>query len=412
MISAMSNTSDVTPVNRKFVNKEGVFDFWSCAIEYCDYDCELLSKVYRAFLKTYFDENPLLKVGYSKFITAGSLTIFTYLNDPEYQEDVKKIVYIKPGSKTYSFIKQGFFGGRTEIFQITPQNRESKVYYYDFSRIYGNIMIEKLPRLCPSEFSPGAGKHIIDVDIKELIDFCTSKELLGFIRCRALIPKDTVLPILPVKALIKGETQEGRKLYFPVGFVRNRVWSTAEIKLALETGVTFSHIRAITLFDADDPLKKFSLKILTEKKKYKILGNKPLETLYKLLNNSLYGKFGSAITSTEPLLVTKYRDLDIIIEEKSLKEQKKSGTRVVDYKRLNERLFLVILRKNKRVYKGQENVAISAYITALGRVKLNRTIIDVLKNNPQANLIYCDTDSIFFESPTPMKDSRTIKSSE
>jgi hypothetical protein len=127
----------------------------------------------------------------------------------------------------------------------------------------------------------------------------------------------------------------------------------------------------------------------------------PLHFIAKLLNNSLYGKFGMKPEST----------LVEIFDTSNTKELEKAIRVIEDNDRLIKDLFkidnhVITVRDNIDNYSYSEdldmfhgldvNVAIASCITAGARVFMSQ-----FKNNPNYNLYYSDTDSIVIDKPLP-----------
>jgi hypothetical protein len=98
--------------------------------------------------------------------------------------------------KSASFIRTGYKGGRTEIFQpfTTIQNNEHNLYYIDFKSFYPAIAL------------------LLPIPVGKMIYTLTYKyNKLGIYLCRIFFYKTDILPYLSVTI------NENKELVFPNG---------------------------------------------------------------------------------------------------------------------------------------------------------------------------------------------------
>jgi DNA polymerase elongation subunit (family B) len=123
----------------------------------------------------------------------------------------------------------------------------------------------------------------------------------------------------------------------------------------------------------------------------------PLNFIAKILLNSLYGRFG---------MDDAFSEIKIFDNIKSCKEfiDKYSDEDILEIIELGEK-FLIKYRfvnKNEQtmLYGNLEthnvSIAIASAITAYARIHMSQ-----FKNNPDFNLYYSDTDSIYIDKPLP-----------
>jgi len=127
-----------------------------------------------------------------------------------------------------------------------------------------------------------------------------------------------------------------------------------------------------------------------------------MNLIAKLLMNSLYGKFGMKLESTKIVMYDTSTDCGY----KDLHEDiKLYGESIQDYVNI-DKIFYLIIRdsfiavkydKEEDMYHGQDiNIAIASAVTGGARVHMS-----CLKNNPDFNLYYSDTDSGVTDKPLP-----------
>lgn len=123
----------------------------------------------------------------------------------------------------------------------------------------------------------------------------------------------------------------------------------------------------------------------------------PMNDSAKLLNNSLYGKFGMKLTTTKVEIFNLNFDEDLSLFTDLLTNL---GPTIQDWVKIDDYVLVVrddvnITDFDKDNYHGVDvNVAISAAITAGGRMWMSQ-----FKNNTNYRLFYSDTDSIVIDRP-------------
>lgn len=261
----------------------------------------------------------------------------------------------------HTFIRAGYFGGRTEVFRKGGQG----LSYYDINSSYPRAMLEDMPGGVVKNYGPKKGPK----DFERL-----SRDAIGFIECDVEIPETCYLPPLPHRA------EKTRKLLFPVGKFHG-VWSYAELQLLNDplvngkiTSVTRSvwYGRQTLFFDFVKELYAFRDK---EAPTY----DEGLALISKLMMNSLYGKFGMNEDRREILLLKK---------EETVPE----GATFPRHLDGEEDLLSRVCYVEKRVSPPYIIPQISAHITALARVRLWNFMAEILRRG--GKLYYCDTDSI------------------
>jgi hypothetical protein len=303
--------------------------------EYLHRDCTLLYGVLSRFFRLLHD-----KLGGSAGISAASTALATFRTS--YQR--RPLPSISKHAE--GLARAGYYGGRCEPFRREfISDREHPLHCYDVNSMYPWAMRQPQP--------------IAEVDIDGF-----HPELCGFIDCTVEV-SDCHVPILPCRAK--------NRLLFPVGRWRG-VFSTAELRAAMDRSqaqvVRFYdavYFRTADIFsDYVDTLYKFRNK------------NDPdwelsLDRMAKISLNSLYGKFGSQEVRETIHIRPDFNDM----VDKQMQQMPSP---------LSTDCYIERTVKHSDYMLPQ----ISAWITALGRVKLAEALLAVGNS-----CFYCDTDSVY-----------------
>jgi len=246
--------------------------------------------------------------------------------------------------------KKSYYGGRVECY--INNLRVEDVKYYDFNSLYPSVMKNNL---FPVKFIQSLDNPTIET-VKELI----KRKFFIFGEVEVEVPENVKIPPFPFRG------KDG-KLYFPVGKFTTFL-ALPEIQLGLELGYIKKFVK-IELYYAKEIFTEFV------EEYYRLRQEHPeLKEYYKLILNSLYGKFGQREHKTQ---IIETDDTNFIgkieFEEKQI------------YYIFNGYGFKTTVTE-KRKY----NVAIASAVTSYARVKLYR-----LMQNINFDVVYCDTDSVF-----------------
>jgi len=237
-----------------------------------------------------------------------------------------------------------YFGGRTEVFK---RGFVHDLNYYDFNSLYPSVMVKEYP-------DPNSIMH----------NSRTRRDLIqhyeGISEVEVTCPEKLNIPILPYR---------DEKVLFPGGTFKG-TYTHAELRHAKSwgyrirpAGQTYYYTKKIR------PFKEFVTEVYEKRKSLKKEKN-PLQLVYKLLMNSLYGKFGQKITKRE----------NIVHESKITLEALNN----VDFKRVKD--YFII--KTKKIRCPVFVLPIfSIYTTAYARIKM----YDAMRT---CDPYYVDTDSI------------------
>jgi hypothetical protein len=174
------------------------------------------------------------------------------------------------------------------------------------------------------------------------------------------VPDTLHIPPLPYK--------KDNKLLFPVG-IFSGVYNSIELRKAIEMGVRILDVKKVIIFPESGYFLKeyvshiYPLKAATKDDLYK--------NFYKIMLNSLYGKFAMATDGLQELSITD--DGEIFFKDK-----------ITQYS------------------PAYVNVIWSSFITSYARIHLLEHLLQV--EYP----LYCDTDSIFFAGKKSFKYSAAL----
>ena len=250
-----------------------------------------------------------------------------------------------PDDEIIEFARKSFFGGRTEAFAI---GEFSSIKVIDAASMYPWAMCNgDLP------IPWGTFRRIRNEDM-------VNAKASGIYHAR--ISSNVTIPALPIR------TDEG--LIFPNGTFEG-YFTGEEIIYAASIGITGKLLSGIEFTDICRPFDSYVETFF--KKKQRARGSQRL--MYKLMLNSLYGKFsqrGEHIIS-EPLE-----------EFRELKEPPD------DFRIWNG----LVLYEEEGSIPPWGNVVWSAIITARARIRLHKEMLTI--NKKGGRILYCDTDSVTY----------------
>ena len=391
------------------------FDEWYASVDqtwsytgemtkYCVQDVRILKDAMEQYRKDFMEhvcaeQDPLATV------TQASLA----LNIFRRQYLTEDTLYSPPDDQ-YEFIREAYKGGAVETFARTQDCMVGREALYDccivadFNSLYPSKMFsERLP-IKQAQFAPFDYSDMAPEDLLEHLFDENGEPLVGFIKCDITCP-DTNFPVLCVR-------KSGRLIFF-AGSVQEEIFCLNEIHYALSVGYTVTAIHKLLIFEESscDIFKgyvshfiKCKLEASSPPENYdefreeclerygfdlgEMQLNKAKRQSYKLLLNSLYGKMAQRNKSkTELMNPAQFnRTLELVRDgfaEIQTVPMIQGGVILTDV------LSLDTVSKNHNT-----NIQIAAYITAAGRVALNKKLRDVEVAGHANQVSFCDTDSV------------------
>ena len=330
---------------------------------------EILVKANRQIFKDY-------GVDITDNITISGLAVRIFLKN-YYNNNIPVI----NKSSIYKDIKQGYYGGMTEVYRPYGEN----LYYYDVNSLYPYVALQDMPGLSANKLQFFSDKSIDD--------------LFGFFYCKIETPIDSYLGLLPVR------NKNG--IDFPLGKWEGWYFSE-ELKFAKDNGYKITVLKGYEFNKQTNVFKDYINKIYSIKSNPI---NNTQKSMAKSLLNNLLGRFGINLEKpiTDVVSTTtfdKYSLMYKIISYKHISNDKilvsyipKLDKDILDSHDLD---ILKILTK----YKDHEvqnlnitSIVISAAITAYGRIHMNKLKLDIL--NKGGKIYYSDTDSIVTDIKLP-----------
>ena len=262
-------------------------------------------------------------------------------------------------------IREGYFGGRTEVFipHLLPDAGRVTGFYYDFNSLY--------PSVCKGKPYPiGVPEYINNVNsIRYKWRFwIRSKIGLGFVKCKVFVPKQDIPP-LPVRL---------EKLCFPTGYISG-TWTFNELEFAINNcGVKIIEFQEMIYFPQTYNVYDNFMSVFFDMKEYASkTGNKALRAFTKLLMNCAYGW-------------TAMKRLQIKLDDISKAESYRQKDKLLN---VNEDLGYCEAETIARSETIQ--VQIGAYVTSYARLALLEVL---LMQNKIGKVYYTDTDSIICDT--------------
>jgi hypothetical protein len=259
--------------------------------------------------------------------------------------------------EVFDFIRKSFTGGATDMYKPYGKN----IRCYDVNSLYPYIMKE-------SKFPIGIIRKFIG-DITILND----KDYYWFADSDISTKKDLYQPYLQLHI----KTKNGMRTISPNGSF-NMVLNSSEYYNSLKDyNIKINHGY---FFDADNIFYDFVDDLYNLRLKYP--KSDPMNMTCKLIMNSLYGRFAMKPIYTDQLFVNK---------EEFLKLAEKFS--IIDWIDLKDNNFFISFINSKNFDKDLKiSIGIASAVTAYSRLYMSK-----FKNNPDYNLYYTDTDSIFVD---------------
>lgn len=293
-------------------------------------------------------------------MTLSSLSMKIFRQN--YLDDESFYIHL-PTRNQDTFIRRGYYGGHADVYKPYGEN----LYYYDVNSLYPYIM-KSYPMPCGI---PVCKNNLESVELDSLF---------GFIEAFVVCPINISRPFLPYK-------DKTGTLVFPTGkFVG--VFYSEELKFARDLGYHIIPLRGYLFEKKASPFKGFVSHLYESRLESKKSGDEAMTYIYKILMNSLYGRFGMnpESTVTEICNQNKYEEL-----------MKKDSFQSAD--KLTDHYYIVNYIINSSIadyydWKASKMSAVhlSAAITACARIHMYPYI-------SRPDCYYTDTDSIVLGSP-------------
>jgi hypothetical protein len=349
-----------------------IFNFEKYSIAYNQVDTIGLHKGIEKFFRILVAE---FKIDFTDCLTLPQLAMRLFRM--KFFDDKKdKIKHLS--RKMQNLFSKAYYGANTSVYKPYGEN----LYYYDINSLYPYCMLKDMPVDTPKKYNVQKGLA----------------DLFGFALVKVSVPEDLNITLLPLYVQIDNTT----KLVYPTGTFKGYYFSE-ELKAAQNLGCQIQLIEAWEFKRSDTVFNSYIEAIY----KLKETGNKDERDVFKLLLNSLYGKFGQIREHLMNIITDDPKTMKLI-------EQKYSNIKVTSFKEgtvgysfdkapnpylLEDSPELFNLLKDQyeiAIENRPTNMAIAAAITAYARIE-----IDKYKRLPDTELYYSDTDCVVISKPLP-----------
>jgi len=333
-------------------------------LDYMKQDILLLGGVMRKAQDIYWK---LFQVDIESKITLSSLALTIFRM--KYYDEKNRPIHI-PNKNEDNFIRRAYYGGHTDVYIPYGEN----LYYYDVNSLYPFVMKEfPMPGGVPVWH-----RNLEDKDLNSLF---------GFIEAYVVCPKTIKRPFLPYR-------DKNKTLIFPTGeFIG--VYYSEELKYARDLGYTVIPISGYLFEKMESPFKDFVSTLYESRLKARNEKNEALAYVYKILMNSLYGRFGinPKSTITEVCNYVKYKHF--------LKKEN-----FIFGEMLRDDVYIVAYHRNMETTSNDQEkwdpprnsaVQLAAAITACAR-------INMYPYTSREDCYYTDTDSVVLGQPLHKDD--------
>lgn len=322
---------------------------------YLHHDCKSLHQVISAFFNA-----PLICSSKKKWTTASqAVEVFRLFMDDSLHSLPDDDIFFHEGDVD-GFVRQAYFGGRTEIFKPIFDNEindSDYLYYQDINSLYPYVMAK------------------FDYPDKFLGWLDGEKEYneheMAIWHCKVRVPESMYAPPLPIK--------KDNRLIFPVGEFKGW-WTKYELEYAKGLGCEIiEYYDGAAFGNAGHIFKNFIETLYKMRLEAKEKNDNVTQMTMKLLMNSCYGRMG----------INKERS-KIIIDDGSFNKVKLIAE--ID---LPGAASIRLSEKPERSRTMFSNPAIACFVTSYARVYLHESMREV----GEENVYYCDTDSLFTDKP-------------
>ena len=250
-----------------------------------------------------------------------------------------------------------YFGGRVECFRLG--HYQGDFYILDVNSLYPFVMKTNIfPTRCIGYYRGGSPETL-----KNIIDS-------GYLVIARVILR-TDQPIYPFR---------GERLIFPVGEFET-VLATPELKIALERGHV-KEVKEFSVYEGRPLFREFVEYFFKKRLESKRQKNRVMDLFYKIILNSLYGKFGQRIR--------KWHRIEEALPEDPPEKTVMFPDRPGYYRAVKFDGWYWVLEREKRT-SALTFIAIASHVTSYARAYL----WSLMEKAGREEVFYCDTDSVF-----------------
>jgi uncharacterized protein YprB with RNaseH-like and TPR domain len=343
-------------LGKMFGLPKGKIDFKKCSIKeleiYCKRDVEILEKVVEWIIEFHRIYNVPMSL---------TFPMFTYRL---YRKKYLPVILKQTTNEIIMELERAsYHGGRVEVFDF---NKWFHAFVYDFNSLYPAVMSNNFYPISLLKYYSIPVSNTFSFDEKLDLIIEAHKNKFGVIAEVSLeIPKSK-FGIVPFRFQ--------NKLCFPNGEFTTTL-CTPELETVIEN---ITSINQFSIYNMEDIFSEYIYYCYEERKKAIKANDDIMNWFWKLLMNSLYGKFAQR----------KFSD----IRRKEFDNHFEFATSGFhENGKLKNLSWLGGLAIEKKIENLNPNsfVAIASFVTSYARAKLYRYLV----NYP--DVLYCDTDSLF-----------------
>ena len=398
---------------------ERKFNLKAKVIEYVERDCLATAEIVREYFWKMVQSDKIKDYDLiSSSLTASSLSFKIFNNCFYNVKDDPLNLYNDLTDENIKFISRSYRGGRTEVFnnvRLKDNNQEGSFLHFDYPGFYSNLMKEMFP--C------GRSKFIKKIKIEEVFNRLTNKFIKrGIYKIR--FSQNMDIPVLYKDA--------EEKLLFINGEMEG-VYTSDEIEYFLSFSTNkLIDIKEGLIYEKENSMLKEFVNFFEDFKNRDNI----CKTIGKLNINGLYGRMG--MNKKEEVTLTLMKD-DANLFLKSFNTfkilNKKIGNLITEYKEMENKIYKnrynlkfytlnsnvfnafikylyntekelkkfnnILFFYNKFISKHRANKTIASFITSLGRIKIHKAYMSLIKAG--LKVCYSDTDSVIAYSPNYKK---------
>lgn len=329
--------------------------------EYMEKDCTSLHKILMIILEV----SGLYKRDFVKCPTVASLAmkVFKEGYPDDYELAISSSFHGELGKMAEEISRNAYYGGRTEVFYP----RLDDGFHYDVNSLYPYVM--KV-----NSFPYGWYDYYTEAEAwNKWKKWLSNRNGGGIIHCTVKVPKDMFVPPLPYR--------RNGKLAFPVGTLEG-YWIYEEIEMAIRYGCIVEQVYSVLHFQKREMLFQG---YVSEMEVMKTTSKGAKKQFAKLMQNSLYGKFGMS------------RERDAFV---NIKEEEKLIAEGKPYHIIENKFYQTDFIETVKMSQAQYiQPHIAAYVTGFARILLYESIMEATKKGNK--IAYCDTDSMVLDCELP-----------
>jgi len=353
----------ITPIEyNKYKSNYNTWNLKNEAIKYCETDVISLYQVIFKFAELIFE---LFGRNVHHYPTLPSLAFGIFRSNFMIENTIPQL-----SGRIANDIRTSYTGGSCDMY--IPSNNllewegiYLKIYCYDVNSLYPFVMRNcEMPVGTPTYFKG---------DIRSF-----DPGAFGFFYCNIIAPDNLEHPIIQTHV----KTNNGIRTIAPLGQWSDMLFS-GEMDNAIKFGYKFEILWGYT-FERKNIFKDYVDFLYNFRLKYP--KDDPLNLIAKLLLNSLYGRLG---------MDDNFNEFNVIHKDYFADFENKFLDNILGTVKLGDYILVEFKNQIESSSSSTHNVSIgiASAITAYARIHMSQ-----FKNNPNLNLYYTDTDSIYTDS--------------